>query len=93
MFFRFFDRTSVSRDSDCYGLTKISEILGGRQRFGIRQRFDHFEHGGPEQTGRYSTGENPSIKAGHRGNHSSFGVYMYAIQHISKEENETISGA
>jgi hypothetical protein len=26
-------------------------------------------------------------------NHSSLGVYMYAIQHISKEENETISGA
>jgi hypothetical protein len=28
-----------------------------------------------------------------QGNHSSLGVYMYAIQHISKEENETISGA
>jgi hypothetical protein len=27
------------------------------------------------------------------GNHSSLGFYMYAIQHISKEENETISGA
>ncbi len=67
MFFRFFDRTSVSRDRDCYGLTKISEILGSRQRFGMRQRFDHFEHGGPVQTGRYSTGENPPIKAGHRG--------------------------
>jgi hypothetical protein len=26
-------------------------------------------------------------------NHSSLGVYMYAIQHISKEENETISWA
>ncbi len=24
---------------------------------------------------------------------SSLGVYMYEIQHISKEENETISGA
>jgi hypothetical protein len=24
---------------------------------------------------------------------STLGVYMYAIQHISKEENETISGA
>jgi hypothetical protein len=27
------------------------------------------------------------------GNHSSLGVYMYAIQHISKEKNETISRA
>ncbi len=27
-----------------------------------------------------------------RGAPSSLGVYMYAIQHISKEENETISG-
>jgi hypothetical protein len=61
--FRFFDRTSVSRDRDCYSLTKISEILGGRQRFGMRQRFDHFECGGPLQTGRYSTGESPPIKA------------------------------
>jgi hypothetical protein len=25
--------------------------------------------------------------------HSSLGIYMCAIQHISKEENETISGA
>ncbi len=26
-------------------------------------------------------------------NHSSLVVYMYEIQHLSKEENETISGA
>jgi hypothetical protein len=32
-------------------------------------------------------------KSGAQGNHSSLGVYMYAIQHISKEEKETISGA
>jgi hypothetical protein len=56
----------VSRDRDCYGLTKISEILGRCQRFGMRQRFAHFEHGGPVQTGRYSTGESPPIKAGQR---------------------------
>ncbi len=65
MFFRFFDRTPVSRDRDCYSLTKISEILGGRQRYGMRQSFDHFEHGGPVQTSRYSTGESPPTKAGH----------------------------
>jgi len=28
--------------------------------------FDHFEHGGPVQTGWYSTGDSPPIKAGHR---------------------------
>jgi hypothetical protein len=28
-----------------------------------------------------------------QGDPSSLGDYMYAIQHISKEENETISGA
>ncbi len=27
------------------------------------------------------------------GSHSSLGVYIYAIQHISKEDHETISGA
>jgi hypothetical protein len=80
----------MSRDRDCCGLIKISEILGGRQRFGMRQRFDHFEHGGPVKTGRYSTGESPPIKGGHRGTIPQLGVYMYAIQHISKEENETI---
>ncbi len=31
------------------------------------QRFDHFEHGGPVQTGRYSTRESLPIKAGHKG--------------------------
>ncbi len=56
----------MSRDRNCYSLTKISEILGGRQRFGMRQRFDHFECGGPVQTGWYSMGESPPIKAGHR---------------------------
>ena len=65
MFFQFFDRTPVSRDRDGYGLTEISSISGRRQRFGMRQRFDHFEHGGPVQTSRYSTGESPLIKAGH----------------------------
>jgi hypothetical protein len=44
--FAVFDRTPVSRDRDCYSLTKISEILGGGQGFGMRQGFDHFDHGG-----------------------------------------------
>jgi hypothetical protein len=42
----------------------------------------------PVQFGRESAHKNRA-----QGNHSSLGVYMYAIQHISKEENETISGA
>ncbi len=61
----FFDRTPISRDRDCYGLTEVSKISGGPQRFGLRQRF---------------------------GAHSSLGVYMYAVQHIGKEENKIISG-
>ncbi len=86
--FWFFDRTPISRDRDCYGLTEISEISGGRQRFGLRQRFDHFQHGGPVQYGRESAHKSRAL-----GIHSSLGVYMYVIQHISKEENETIRGA
>jgi hypothetical protein len=40
------------------------------------------------QYGRESTDKSRAL-----GNNSSLEVYMYAIQHISKEENETISGA
>jgi hypothetical protein len=63
---QFFDRAPVSKDSDYCSLTKISEILGEGQRFGMRKRFDHFECGGRVQTGRYGTGESTPIKAGHR---------------------------
>ncbi len=86
-----FDRTPISRDRDCYGLTEISEISGGRQRFGLRQRFCHFECGGLVQTAG-TVRERVCHKSRERGAPSSLGVYMYAIQHISKEENETISG-
>ncbi len=64
MFFRFFNRTPISRDRDCYGLVENSEISGGRQVFGLRQRFDHFEHGGPVQTAGTVREESPPIKAG-----------------------------
>ncbi len=90
MFFRFFDRTPVSRDRDCFSLTKIIEILGGRQKSGMRQSFDHFEHGGPVLTSRY---RESAHKSRAHGDPSSLGDYMYAIQHISKEEFENISGA
>jgi uncharacterized ferredoxin-like protein len=41
----------------------------------------------PVQYGRES-----AHKSRARGAPSSLGVYMYVIQYISKEENETISG-
>jgi hypothetical protein len=56
-----------SRNRDCYGLTEISEISGGRQRFGLRQRFDHFEAWRAGTSSWYSTGKSPPIKAGHSG--------------------------
>ncbi len=59
MSFRFFNRTPISRTRDCCGLTEISEISGGRQRF------DHFEAWRAGTSSRYSTGESPPIKAGH----------------------------
>ncbi len=67
MFFRFFDRTPTSRDRDCYGLTEISETSGRCQRFGLRQRFDHFKAWRASTSSRYSTGESLPIKAGHWG--------------------------
>jgi len=65
MFCWFFDRTPASRDRDCYGLVEIGEISGGSQVFGLHQRFDNFEHGGPVQTAGTVREESPPIKAGH----------------------------
>ncbi len=49
------------------------------QRFGMRQSFDHIEHGGPvQQAGRES-----AHKSRAQGDPSSLGDYMYANQHIS----------
>jgi hypothetical protein len=46
--------------------------------------------------GRYKQpvqyGRGSAHKSRAQGAPSSLGVYMYAIQHVSKEENETISG-
>ncbi len=94
MFFRFFDRTPASRDRDCYGLTEISEISGGRQRFGMHPRFDHFECGGPVQTAG-TIGESPPIKAGHWETipHLESTCTRFNKEEKYKEENETISGA
>ncbi len=47
--------------------------------------------------GRYNKpvqyGRESAHKSRAQGDPSSLGDYMYTIQHISKEENETISGA
>jgi hypothetical protein len=86
-----FDRTPINRDRDCYGLTEISEISGERQRFGLRQRFNHFEWAGRyKQLVQYRRESTHKSRA--QGAPSSLGDYMYEIQHIGKEENETISG-
>ncbi len=61
-----FDRMPISRDKDCWGLTEISKISGRRQYFGMRQTFDHFLVWGAGTSSRYSTGESPHKKAGHR---------------------------
>ncbi len=91
MFFQFFDRTLMSRVRDCYGLAENSDISGGRQVFCLRQRFDHFEHGGPVQTAGTVREESLPIKAWH----------WRTIPHlentctrfiINKEENMLISG-
>jgi hypothetical protein len=49
----------------------LSLLSGGRQVFGLRQRFDHFDHGGPAQYGR--------IVRWALENHPSLGDYMYKI--------------
>jgi hypothetical protein len=89
--FSVFNRTPMSRVRDCCCSAENSEISGGRQVFGLRQRFDHFEHGGPVQTASTLQEESPPIKATH----------WRAISHlettckrfnINKEENLLISG-
>jgi hypothetical protein len=48
-------------------MSEISEISGGHQRFGPRQRFDYFEAWQAGTSSRYRTGESPPINAGHWG--------------------------
>ncbi len=56
----------ISRDRDCCGLIEISESSGRRQYFDLRQTFDHFLVWRAGTSSRYSTGESPHKKAGHR---------------------------
>jgi hypothetical protein len=81
-----------SEDRDCYCLAENSEISGGCKVFGLRQRFDHFEHGGPVQTAGTVREESPLIKAGHWEPFLTFRDYTCTRFNINKEENVLISG-
>ncbi len=63
-FFRFSDRTPVSRVRDCCGLAGNSEKPGGCHDFADATILTISEHG---TSSRYSMGEGPPIKAGHWG--------------------------
>ncbi len=71
MFFRFFDRTPLSRDRDCFGLTEIAKF----KDLACHKDLTILKHGGrykqPVQaagtSSQYITGESPPIKAGHWG--------------------------
>jgi hypothetical protein len=91
VFFWFFDRTPIGRDRDCYGLVEISEISGGRQVFGVRQRFDHFVHGGPVRTAGTVREDSPPIKGGQRELILHLETTCTRFN-INKEENMLISG-
>jgi hypothetical protein len=90
-FFQFFDRTPISRDGDCYGLVEISKISGEGQVFGLCQRFDNFEYGGPVQTASTVREKSPAIKAGHWGTIRHLETTCMPFN-INKEENVLISG-
>ncbi len=66
-FFRFSDRTPISRVRDCCNLTGISGISGGRLILGCCMDLDHFRAWRAGTSSRYNTGESPPIKAGHWG--------------------------
>jgi hypothetical protein len=85
VFFRFFNRTPIRGDRDCYGLVEISEISGGCQVF------DHFEHGGPVQASGTVWEEGPPIKAGHWRTIPHLETTCMRFN-INKEENVLISG-
>jgi hypothetical protein len=81
----------TSRDRDYCGLSEISEISGGCQVFGLRQRFDRFEHEGPVQTASTVREESPPIKAGHWGTIPHLETTCTRFN-INKEEKVLISG-
>ncbi len=89
-FFGFLIGRLLSRVRNCYGLAENSEISGRRQVFGLRQRFDHFEHSEPVQTAGTVREESLPIKAGHWG--TTPHLETTCTRFINKEENVLISG-
>jgi hypothetical protein len=81
----------MSRVRDCYGSAENSEISVGRQVFGLCQRLNHFDHGGPVQTAGTGREESPPIKAGH-GRAIPYLETTCTRFNINKEENVLISG-
>ncbi len=75
----------ISANIDC-------RKFGRCQRCWVRQRFDHFKHGGPvQQAGIYGTGENAPIKPGQRELIPHLETTCTRFN-INKEENVLISG-
>ncbi len=81
----------ISRDRNCCNSGESSEISGGRQVFGLRQRFDHFGHFRLVQTAGTVREESPPIKAGHWGANPHLETTCTRFN-INKEENVSISG-
>jgi hypothetical protein len=81
----------VSRVRDCFVLTEISGIPGGRLTLGCHVDLDHFLAWLACTNSRYGMGESAHKSSATRA-HSSLGDYMYEIQHIDEEENVLICG-
>ncbi len=86
VFFRLFNRVPISRDRDYCGLTEISEISGGRQRFGRR----HFRAWRAGTSSRHGKGESPPITAG-PGELIPHLETTFSRFNINKKENVLIS--
>ncbi len=90
MFFQFFARTPISRDRDAMVLLKSVKFQADARYLACAKDLTILSMAGQYknlvQYGRESANKSRALES-----HFSLGVYMYAIQHISKEENETIS--
>ncbi len=90
MFFRFFDRTPISRNRVLW-FSCNSEISGIPQEFDLCQRFDNFEHGWPVKKAGTVREESPPIKAGHWETIPHLETTCTRFN-INNEENILISG-
>jgi len=69
LFLPIFDRTPVSRDSDCYSLAKICEILAGADILSAPYLW-RFLHGGPVHAGTVRERVHPERQGGQRQQHT-----------------------